>query len=188
MPNYRKLALALLLSSSLAACTTQEPQSTLNVEKSNLMSSYATVEAVDMKTRIVTLKDPEGKTFTIHAGEEVVNLPQVHRGDQVDVTYAETLSVRMAEPGETKNEITGVIGRAEPGEKPAVVDVTETSVTATIEAIDKVNETATLKMPDGSYRIVKAEDPANLDKVKVGDTIVIVYQEAVGIFVKGMNK
>ncbi|SHO49904.1 hypothetical protein [Desulfopila aestuarii] len=188
MSNYRKLLLALFVTASLTACSTPEPQSKLNVEKSAIMSSYATVEAVDMKTRMVTLKDPEGQTFTIHAGEEVVNLPQVHPGDRVDVTYAETLSVRMAEPGETKNEITGFIGRAEPGEKPAAVDVTETSVSATIEAIDKVNETATLKMPDGSYRIVKAEDPTNLDKVKVGDTIVIVYQEAVGIFVKGMNK
>ena len=131
MSNYRKLLLALFVTASLTACSTPEPQSKLNVEKSAIMSSYATVEAVDMKTRI---------------------------------------------------------GRAEPGEKPAAVDVTETSVSATIEAIDKVNETATLKMPDGSYRIVKAEDPTNLDKVKVGDTIVIVYQEAVGIFVKGMNK
>lgn len=188
MSKYRNLALALLLAASLAGCATPEPQSTLNVEKSNLMSSYAIVEAVDMKTRMVTLKNPEGQTFAIRAGEEVVNLPQVKPGDRVDVTYAETLSVRMAEPGETKNEITGIIGRAEPGEKPAVVDVTETSVTATIEAIDKVNETATLKMPDGSYRIVKAEDPANLEKVKVGDTIVIVYQEAIGIFVKEMTK
>ena len=188
MSNSRKVAFTLLLATCLVSCTAQEPQNTLNVEKSKVLSSYATVEAVDMKTRIVTLKNPEGQTFTIHAGEKVVNLPQVHPGDRVDVTYAETLQVRMAEPGETKNSITGIIGRAEPGQKPAMVDVTETSVTATIEAIDRVNDTATLKMPDSSYRIVKVENPANLDKVKVGDTIAIVYQEAIGIFVKGMSQ
>lgn len=188
MSQYRKLAVAVLLAASLVGCSKSEPAGELNVEKSTVMASYATVEAVDMKTRMVTLQDPQGESFAIHAGEEVVNLPQVRPGDRVEVTYAETLSVRMAEPGESKNEISGIIGRAVPGEKPAVVDVTETSVTATIEAIDKTLETATLRMEDGSIRIVKAEDPANLDKVKVGDTIVIIYQEAIGIFVTGATQ
>lgn len=188
MNTLKRVLTPIVLTLVLAACGQQKSPGNLNVERSNVMSSFATVEAVDMKTRMVTLRDPEGKNFTIHAGEEVINLPQVRPGDVVDVTYAETLSVRMAEPGENTNEITGVIGRAEPGQKPAYVDVTETTVTALITGIDKVNETATLKMTDGSYRIVKVEDPTNLDKVKVGDSIVITFQEAVEIFVKGKDQ
>jgi len=189
MPICRKIVLALLLGAALVGCTKKEPvPEQLSIQHSNVMSSYATVEAIDMAKRMVTLKDPEGRAFNIHAGEEVVNLPQVRPGDRVDVTYAETLSVRLAEPGEMKNEITGIIGRAEPGEKPAVVDVVENSITATIHRIDKVNETATLQMQDGSYRIVKVLDPTNLDRVKVGDRIVIVYQEAVAIFVRGKGE
>lgn len=185
MATYQKVVLTLLLATTITACSNKEAPEKLNIERSSLMSTFATVETVDMTTRMVTLRDSEGKAFTIHAGEEVVNLPQVRPGDRVDVTYSESLSVRMAEPGEAINEITGIIGRAEPGEKPAAVDVTETSITATIEAIDKANETATLQMEDGSRRIVKVQDPANLELVKVGDRIVIVYQEAVGIFVEG---
>jgi len=189
MPDYREIVLTLFLGAALAGCAnTESPPEQLNIERSNIMASYATVEGVDMATRMVTLRDPEGKSFTIHAGQEVVNLPQLRAGDRVDVTYAESLRVRMAEPGEAKNEITGIIGRAAPGDKPAAVNVIENSITATIHGIDKVNETATLQMQDGSYRTVKVQDPANLDRVKVGDRILIVYQEAAAIIVKGKGE
>lgn len=188
MHNVKHVLSLLALAFALAACGQSESTNRLDIQKSDVMSSFATVESVDMTTRMVTLRDPDGKQFTIHAGEEVVNLPQVRPGDIVDVTYAETLSVRMAEPGEKANKITGVIGRAEPGEKPAYVDVTETTVTATITGIDKEHDTATLRMADDSYRVVKVEDPTNLDKVKVGDVIIITFQEAVGIFVKGRDQ
>lgn len=189
MKTYLHIAQLVLLTATLASCSTPPEQpSNLNIERTNSMSSFATVEAIDMKTRMVTLQGPEGDPFTIHAGEEVVNLPQVHPGDKVQVTYSESLTVRMAAPGETKNEITGIIGRAEPGSKPAGVGITETTITATIHEIDTANGTATLEMADGSYRIVKVQDPSYLDKVKVGDTIAITYQEAVGIIVSGKDQ
>jgi hypothetical protein len=57
-------------------------------------------------------------------------------------------------------------------------------VTATILNLDKTKETVTLKGPDGDVVVVKVQDPANLDKVKVGDTIVITYTEALAIAVQ----
>ena len=42
-------------------------------------------------------------------------------------------------------------------------------------------------MADGSVAI-KVQNPANLDKVKVGDTILIRYLEAVEISVKGKKR
>ena len=47
---------------------------------------------------------------------------------------------------------------------------------------------ATLKMADGSVATVKVQNPANLDKVKVGDTILIRYLAAVEISVKGKKR
>src|SRR5512135_1538941 len=46
-------------------------------------SVTATVEAIDQKTREVTLKGPKGNTITFTAGPEVKNLAQVQKGDQV---------------------------------------------------------------------------------------------------------
>ena len=47
------------------------------IDTGMLIEATATVEAVDMTNRLVTIKGPEGRLVTIRAGEEVKNLPQV---------------------------------------------------------------------------------------------------------------
>jgi hypothetical protein len=61
---------------------------------------------------------------------------------------------------------------------------TETTVNATITAIDKKAKTATLKGENGKSVTVTPRDPKNLEKVKVGDRLVIPYTEAVAISVE----
>jgi hypothetical protein len=167
-----------------ASVQEQQP-SNLNVQRSSVQTTVATVEGVDLKTRMVKLRSLEGRPFTVHVGKEAVNLPQLRVGDKVEITYAQSLEVRMAEPGEVRNDVDAITGSAKPGSKPAAVGITETNITAEILNLDKANETATLKMADGSVATVKVQNPANLDKVKVGDTIAIKYLEALEITVKG---
>ena len=180
MQKVKLFLMICLVSCSVWACANKD----LKVERANVVSLTATVEAINLKTRMVTIKGPEGKSVVVKAGEEVINLPQVKVGDKVVLDYVEALAIRMAKPGEVRDETTTLLGAAEPGSKPSVIGATETTVSATIEAIDMKNETATLKMPDGGIRIVKAQDPANLKKVKVGDTIVITYTEALALSVQ----
>lgn len=175
-------------SSPQASAAKEEKASTLNVQRSDVSTTVATVESIDLKTRIVKLRTLEGKPFTVHVGKEAVNLPQVKAGDKVEITYAQVLEVRMAEPGEVRDEVGTIVGGAEPGAKPRGIGITETNVTATILEIDKANEAAKLKFADGTIAIVKVQNPANLDKVKVGDTIAIKYIEAVEIAVKGKKR
>ncbi|MDR2549934.1 MAG: hypothetical protein LBD10_07035 [Desulfobulbus sp.] len=162
--------------------------SALDIQRSTARSTTATVEAVDLKTRMVKLRSFEGRLFDIHVGKEAVNLNQVRRGDTVEITYAQELEVRMAEPGEVLNDVTRVIGNAEPGAKPRGIGVTEAHVTATIMDIDKTGESVLLKFADGVVTSVKVQNPANLDKVKVGDTIAITYIEAIDIVVKSKKR
>ena len=170
------------------AATKEEKVPSLDVKRSNVSTTVATVEAIDLQTRIVKLRTLEGKPFTVRVGKEAVNLPQVKAGDKVEITYAQVLEVRMAEPGEIRNEVGSVVGGAEPGAKPHGIGITETNITATILEIDKASEAAKLKFADGTIAIVKVQNPANLDKVKVGDTIAIKYIEAMEIKVKGKKK
>jgi Cu/Ag efflux protein CusF len=167
-----------------SACGEKTAKQDLNIERAEMASVSATVEAVDQKTRLVTLRDAEGKLITFFAGKEVVNLPQVKAGDTVTVAYANVVKVRMAESGEYWDDSLAEVARAIPGDKPGMVAGGERTVTATIEDIDKSVNTATLKMPDGNLQIVNVKDPANLDRVKVGDRIVITYSEAVSINVQ----
>lgn len=157
---------------------------------SSLVEETATVEAVDQSTRMVTLKGPKGDSVTFRAGDEVRNLAQVKVGDEVIFAYYESLAVRVLKEGEAFPAAgeSAAMSRAKPGEKPAGVVGTKTSVNATITAIDKKAKTATLKGEDGKSVTVTPRDPKNLEKVKVGDRLVITYTDAVAVKVEKAEK
>lgn len=164
------------------------PASPLNVKRAEVQTTAAKVEAIDLKTRMVTLRSLEGKVFTIHVGKEAVNLPQVKKGDLVEITYGQELTVRLADPGEVRDDQVSVVTGAKPGAQPHGVGYTETNVTAKILELDKTNELAKMEFADGTIAVVKVQNPANLDKVKVGDSIAITYIEVVEISVKKGKK
>lgn len=179
-----------LLALSMFACSKTPPPPApetakpLTWESSELKTTVATVKAVNLKTRKVTLRSPEGRDFTIHVGNEVANLRQVKKGDVITVTFSRELEVYLAEPGEQVNEQNVVLTTAKPGSKPRGIAVTHTIVTAKIYAVDKANQLVKLEFIDGTDVVVKAQNPANLDRVKAGDTIAISYIEAMDIAVK----
>jgi hypothetical protein len=155
-------------------------------QRSNLVQATATVEAIDYQTRMVTLRGQEGKSITFKAGEEVRNLAQVKKGDQVVASYYESVAVRVLKPGEAEPAVgaAGAVERAKPGEQPGISSAQTVTVVATIEQIDKPNQTVTLKSPEGKSAVVKVKDPSRLDMVKVGDKVEITYTEAVAIAVE----
>jgi hypothetical protein len=159
------------------------------VVKERVAVMTATVTAIDLNTRMVTLKGPKGEVRTIKVGEEAVNLPQVKVGDLVTVKFYESLAVEVIKPGTASaaGEKTAIV-RAKPGEMPGGMAARQSTVTATVTAIDKKKGTLTLKGPDGNKVVAKAEDPKNLDKVKVGDELLITYTEALAISVEKAKK
>ncbi len=149
----------------------------------------ATVAAVDLQKRIVTLKGPDGDVRDIKVGEEAVNLPQVKVGDIVTVRFYESIAVEVIKPGTAVAAgAPAAIVRAKPGEMPGGMAARQVTVTATITAIDKQKTTLTLKGPEGKQNVVKVQDPANLEKVKVGDELMITYTEALAISVEHVKK
>ena len=149
----------------------------------------ATVVAVDLQNRYVTLKGPDGELRDIKVGEEAVNLPQVKVGDLVTVKFYESIAVEVIKPGTAMGagEKTAIV-RAKPGEMPGGMVAKQVSVTAIIMAIDKQKSAMTLKGPEGKLVNVKVQDPANLEKVKVGDELMITYTEALAISVERVKK
>ncbi len=161
-----------------------------SVKKEQTVEATATVEAVDLDKRLVTLKDPDGHVFHVMVGEQVRNLPQVKVGDLVKVKYYESVAVQVMKPGEapggTQAAVTGE--RAKPGEKPGGVIAGQVTVTATVVAIDAKKQHVALKGPEGNIVDVKVQDPKNLENVQVGDEVVITYTEALAISVEKAKK
>ena len=158
-----------------------------SVERAALVTGTAVVEAVDVKNRLLTLKVPEGRSMTISVDEQVKNLPQIKVGDQVTATYYEALAVEVVPPGTAVPGAAVAEGeaRAKPGEKPAGAKAQMVSVIATVEDINRERGTITLKGPQGNSVTVRAQEPKNLEKVKVGDLLKITYTEALAISVEG---
>jgi hypothetical protein len=183
--------LAISLSTGAFAQATKgaAPAEQPKVVKERMAVMTATVQAIDLKNRIVTLKGPKGEVRDIKVGKEAVNLPQLKVGDLVTVKYYESLAVEVMKPGTVSGagEKTAIV-RAKPGEMPGGMAAQQSTVTATVTAIDKKKGTITLKGPDGKTVIAKAEDPKNLDKVKVGDELMITYTEALAISVEKAKK
>jgi hypothetical protein len=201
--TWMTMALAGMLAAALAGCgmgkATPPPApvvSTVTAEKpgqvveESLVSVAATVVKVDQKSRIVTLRNAEGEVFDVQVGDEVRNLPQVKKGDEVVATYYESIAITLRKPGETKPGAETVIAgdRAKPGEKPGATVGTQTTVTATVVGINKKKGTVTLKGPKGKVVTVTARDPKRLEPVVVGDLIEVVYTEAVAISVEKPGK
>ena len=153
------------------------------------MTITATVEGIDQKTRVVTLKGPKGNLVSFVASDDVKNLAQVKVGDEVTVDYHESLVMRVLKPEEASvNQAAAAVAAAKPGEKPAGVGAGEVTVTVSIEAIDTKAGTVTFKGPAGNVETIRAADPKNLEKIKVGDRVGITYTEAVAVSVKPAKK
>ena len=164
--------------------TAASEETTKGVGVLTTMTMDATVTAINQETREVSLRNTEGKEVTIQVGDEVKNLPQVEVGDTVRAEYYEAVTVRPMMPGSTPpmSDLASM-ETAKAGEKPAVVAAEQSSLVATVENIDKANSTVTLKGPLGNSKTVKARNPANLEKIAVGDHLLITYSTGVAMAV-----
>lgn len=168
---------------AVAAEKSAKSQAKPSLEESNLVTVKAKVEKIDLAKRLLTLKGPQGHEVTVKVDPAVKNLPQVKVGDEVRVKYYQSLLVRVEEPGKAQEGVKQyqTLATAQPGKKPAGMAVNSVTVNTTIEAIDKDNETVTLKGPQGNTQVVKVRNPANLEKVSVGDHVIITYTEALAV-------
>lgn len=198
MKSWKLMLIALLVSAiganafaevkmkSVVASDTMKPSG----KKERLVTEIALVQKIDLKNRVVTLKNDSGRIFDVKAGPQARNLPQLKIGDEVTVKYYEAVSIKVYKPGDAPqvSEETAVLERAKKGEKPGGSVAVQSTVTATIDTIDLQKQNVTLKTTEGKYLDVKVEDPKNLDNVKVGDEVVLTYTEALAISVQKVKK
>ena len=194
MKNIVILLLALVFGLTLVAGVVAEEKAAAKGAKPSgikekTVKMTATVQAIDLDKRVVTLKGQKGNVFDLKVGEEAKNLPQVKVGDLVTVQFYESLAFEVTKPGQAGGAgATAAVASAKPGEKPAGIAAGQVTVTATIEAIDAKKKRVTLKGPEGKTQEITVKDPKNLVNVKVGDQVVLTYTEALAISVEPAKK
>ena len=68
------------------------------MEALNVMEVTATVEKIDYKKRMITLKGPDGKVFTSEVDPSVTRFNEVKKGDMIYMQFTEELAIRVETP------------------------------------------------------------------------------------------
>jgi Cu/Ag efflux protein CusF len=161
-----------------------------SVTESELVTMTVTVVNVDYDDRIVTVRGPQGKVVDLKVSDEVRNLPQVKKGDQIVAKYYQSVAVEVMKPGAAKPGMESVdtAGRAPLGARPAAAAASTDTIVATIQKIDRATQMVTLKGPKGHTVEVHVKDPTRLEGVKKGDRVQITYTRALAIAVEPVGK
>ena len=161
------------------------------VDLGDVVTLKATVQAIDLENRLVTLRGERGRVETINVGEEVRNLDQVRVGDQLVITYREAMAIQLvketANTGITERRGTLSGTRAELGQRPSATLRDKTEIVANVIAVNERTRRVTLQGPRHAVT-VKVSPDIDLSAVRAGDQVRVVYVEEFGIAVKPMPK
>lgn len=145
----------------------------------------ATVTAIDAEQRSFTVIGADSTPESFTAGPEVINFEQIKVGDQVTVALITDMVISLRKAGESVEAEDGLlVARAAEGEKPAGIIAGSTEITAVVESINMDEHSATLKMPDGESKTIKARKDVDLTQVAVGDEVVIQLTGAIAVTVE----
>jgi hypothetical protein len=149
----------------------------------------ATITAIDAVTRAVTLKGPQGREFTVTAGQEVKNFAQMKVGDQVNVEYVEALTIELKKGSSAPIARTEQAGAAaaKPGERPAGMAGRQVTITAEVVDVNPKTQVVTLRGPQRTVEL-KVSDPEQFKRVAKGDRVEATYTEALAIAVEPAKK
>jgi hypothetical protein len=157
-----------------------------------LITMTAQVEAIDLANRELTLKGPLGNSETLIADKRIKRLDEVKVGDLVQADYYISVAAELRKPTPEEEKTPLVVieaeGKAPASESPAGGTLRRFKVVTTIEGLDRQTQTVKVKGPRGHYFTARVADPARLTQARIGDTIVIVYTEALAISIEKVAK
>jgi Cu/Ag efflux protein CusF len=146
----------------------------------------ATIEAIDRDTRMITLKDKDGKSVEVLAGPEVRRFAELKIGDVVTFHTTESVVYRIRKPGEASQpsgKDAPVVVRSA-GAKPGATKTTQETKIVTLKEVDPKTQGVTIQTEDGRTMSFKVEDKNILKGLAPGDKVVISYTTAVAISVE----
>jgi hypothetical protein len=172
--------------------TTGASATPMSRQKTVLATVTASVEAIDLTNREVTLKGPLGNSVTFTVDQRVKRLNEVKVGDFVRADYYVSIAAELREPTAAEKEhpleVTQAAAKAPAGASPGAGGLRQFKVVTTIEGLDRPTQTVTVKGPRGNYLTARVADPSRLTKARIGDNIVITYTEALAISLEKAEK
>ena len=157
--------------------------------ESVLLTYLGTITAINYSEREMTLKGPDGRLETFAVDRQVQRFSEARVGDKVSVDYflgidAEVRPPTNEEQANPLKELGTTRIRAGSDAAPAAYDLRRYRALATIESVDKTANTVTVKGPRGRLYTSRVNNPARLNQVRIGDSVVMTFTEATAIALK----
>lgn len=163
-------------------------------EESSVRAMALTLEAkvvdVDLETRQISLEGPPGNVVTMTARENIVKLEDIKVGDMIVATYLSALEGELREPTEEELaepwlvlEEGAVSGEDQP---PGMAGARVIRAVCTIEGMNRQLGTVTIKDPRGKLHVIGDVEPEKMEGVTLGQTIVVIYSEALALTLEHM--
>jgi hypothetical protein len=176
MTLNRSVALVLILFGSVSALGAQKSV-TVPGDKT---TATVTIQQIDSTKRLVTYRSADGTEDTVYAGPDFTRFNELRVGDKVHITYYESKVYQLRKPGapplEPSDRMVTTAGKTA---APSGTISRQTVQTVTVKAVDISVPSITVTTSDGSVVTRKVDNKANLEGVKVGDTIDIIATEAI---------
>jgi len=149
------------------------------------MTIEAVITSIDLETRQVTVEGPNGQPITMTAAEQVVKLEDVNVGDTIVATYFTSLESELREPTQEELADPWVVvadaAKSEGDEQPAIGGARMIRAVCTIEGMNRVLGTVTIMDPRGKLHLIGDVEPEKMEGVTLGQTVVMVYTEALAV-------
>ena len=160
----------------------QDKPATPTVSEASMVTVRGWIDAVDKTNRTVTLKGPRGGTVTLDV-KDPKKLETMSVGDPVVAAFVEALAIKVKKvPGAPPSvAVTEARLSSQPGETPSGAIGRELVVTTTITAVDRKEQTVTIKGPHGNTETIKVKDATNLSGVEAGDMAELTYTQALAV-------
>ena len=194
--SVRALAVALSLSFGLAGAAKAETEV---AAMGGVITAIATVEAVDVTNRLLTVVVPEGKVMVIKIGPDVQHIEKIKIKEKITITYSEEVATSLQKlAGPPINKDNAISREEEAGmsmNAPTMAeqdwvevnpsgdtDFSTVEVTDTVAAINYNKRLITFAGTNGKTRTI-AVDPSvqGLNQIQVGDSVVLLVTRAVAV-------
>ena len=174
------------VASLLTSCAMfEQPVEPKGGERAVAILMDAQVTAIDYETREVSLRGPLGNVITLTAGDHIERFEDIAVDDIVATTYIASLEGELREPTEDEIanpwvEIEGAATATAESEPGAIAGRMIRAV-CSIEGMNRLTGSVTVLDSRGKYHVISDVEPEKMEGVTLGDTIVLVFSEALAI-------
>jgi hypothetical protein len=154
-------------------------------EKFSVVTKMGTVSSIVKETREITIIGERGGLVSFIASKAVKRFDEIEVGDVIAVEYKEYMKAEFRDP--TAEEIAEplfIIGdarKAKDDQAPGAVAGGLVRAVVTIEAIHRPLMIVVVQGPNGNFLTIEAEDVSLLEKLHVGQVVILTYAEVIAI-------